>query len=148
MQGLPIRSLQRIGHTVRPMSSNMVRASIVAVSVMLVSGCASTGYGFTVPHETEDAIHYVVIGFGVIAIPRKKTDDGVLATNVKAAGVMVTDQPGLKFGLGYSSSSVVAIPKNTNNALVEVRTCRNEEGISVTAMSDSSPKEDRGRHHD
>jgi len=115
------------------------RAITVAGAVVLVSGCAGTTCCITSTQETEDSIRYVVIGFGVISIPKPKTSDGILATRMQATGLMLSNQPGLQFALGYSSSSLVAVPGNTNNAIVEVRTCGPDVGISVNAKSSASP---------
>lgn len=108
--------------------------SLSILVALLTASCASTTCCLTSIQETDNATRYVVIGFGVITIPKQKGVDGILATKTKAVGLVVTNQPGLNVGLGYSSSSVVAIPSDTSNTVVEVSTCM-DEGIFVNAKS-------------
>lgn len=110
------------------------RGLLVVSATVLTTGCASTACCLTTAHETEGSIRYTVIGFGVISIPKPKEQEEIFAAKMKAVGLVVTNQPGLKVGLGYSSSSVISIPSNTDNAVVEVRTC-GDDGISVNAKS-------------
>lgn len=121
------------------MSTKFIKAMrklLSIIAMLFMGGCANTTCCLTTVQETDSAIRYVVIGFGVISIPKQKQNemDGILATKMTAVGLVVTNQPGLKVGLGYSSSSVITVPNDTNNTVVEVSTCA-DEGMSVTAKS-------------
>lgn len=62
--------------------------------------------------------HRLIIGFGVVSI--SDTNQNIAqVTRTKAIGFTVSDQPGLKFGAGYSSSVFVAVKTNAN-LLIEV----------------------------
>lgn len=71
-----------------------------------------------------------MLGFGVV-----KVDDThaamATATRVKAVGLTISDQPGLRVGLGYASSSVVSVKTNAN-IVVEV------EPATVTVHGDQN----------
>jgi hypothetical protein len=75
-----------------------------------LAGCA--------PFHKGDTTHYVVIGFGVVSVPRTNTSP-VQVVKSQAIGLSVSDQPGIKFGIGYSSSTTVSIHTN-QNVLIEV----------------------------
>lgn len=115
------------------------KAIILAALVMLTSGCANTTCCLVKQGGSENAIRYMVIGFGSVSIPKPKADDEIFASKMKAVGLMVANQPGLKFGLGYTSSSVVTVPSQAKNAVVEVRACDAGEGMSVTTKAHGSP---------
>lgn len=66
------------------------------------------------------SIHYLILGVGIVTVPKPETQTAVLATKAQALGINISDQPGLKLGLGYSSSTVVAIPDNADDVRVEV----------------------------
>jgi len=65
-------------------------------------------------------VHHLIIGIGVVTTSREGADAGVLAIKSQSVGLQFTDQPGLKFAAGYSSSSVVSVPETTDNIVVEV----------------------------
>jgi hypothetical protein len=67
--------------------------------------------GCTLPvRGREGTTHHVVLGFGVVSVHRSPAET-VTATRVQALGVVVTDRPMLKVGVGYASSVVVtAVP--------------------------------------
>lgn len=76
--------------------------------VLVLSGCALQSGKQT----------RLIIGFGVVSV--SDTNQNLAqVTRTKALGLTVSDQPGLKFGVGYSSSVVVAVKTNAN-LLIEV----------------------------
>jgi hypothetical protein len=79
-------------------------------------------------------VRYLIIGFGFVTIPKQKQGNGILATKTKAIGMLVSDQPGTKFSLGYSSGSVISIPNDTSDAVIEVQSC-SDDGITVNAIA-------------
>ena len=115
--------------------SKTTRQAMVTALASGVIGCTSVDCCITATYERPDAVHYVVVGFGIISVPKPQGQIGVLATNLMAVGLVASDQPGLRMGLGYSGSSVVAIPSDTKNALVEVSTC-GTSGLLITAKTD------------
>lgn len=120
-------------------SSSIKIAFIAGIYIQLL-GCTGTNCCFTTTHESKDSTHYIVIGFGVITIPKSSTDDEILATKMQSLGLVVSNQPGLKVGLGYSFSSVIAVPIDTNNTVVEASTCKSGSGINLSAISNGIPK--------
>ena len=78
------------------------------ILALLLSGCALRSGKQT----------RLIIGFGIVSVSDTNTNVA-LVTRTKAIGFSVSDQPGLKFGAGYSSSVVVAVKTNAN-LLIEV----------------------------
>lgn len=76
---------------------------------------------------------YIVLGIGVLSVPRAMPSD-VVATQMTAVGLAISGQPGLKVGLGYSFSTVLAIPHEVRDATVEVATCR-ADGLRLHTRS-------------
>lgn len=118
----------------RKWSIEATRLLFAMVLSLLSAGCASTTCCFTTVQETDSAIRYFVLGFGIISVPKPKEDSRILAVRTTAIGLVVTNQPGLSMGLGYSSSSAIVIPGDTNGAVVEISTCT-DGGISAKATS-------------
>jgi hypothetical protein len=86
-----------------------------------LSGCGLTNCCFSYKFEDEKgAIHYLILGIGLVAIPKPDNETAILATRVHTLGMNVSDQPGLKFSIGYSSSSVVTIPDGAEDVRVEI----------------------------
>ncbi len=53
-------------------------------------------------------------------MPKPEAQTAILATKMQTLGVVLSDQPGTKLGLGYSSSQVVAIPDGAKDVRVEI----------------------------
>lgn len=87
---------------------------IVLVPALAVTACAC----ITIPGR--DGVDYhLIVGLGVVRT--KASDDGsVVATDARSLGVVVSDRPGLKLGVGYSSSTVVSVPDGAEDVRVEV----------------------------
>jgi hypothetical protein len=88
---------------------------IVALMVPMLgagSGCATytTAGGVT---------YHLIVGFGLV---RTKAADGagVVVTDARSLGVVVSDRPGVKLGVGYASSTVVSVPPGATDVRVEV----------------------------
>lgn len=69
----------------------------------------------------------------MVTIPKPKSETAVLATRTQAIGMQLSDQPGMKLGLGYSSGSVIAIPNSAEDVRVEI-----SERIGGSVVVDSS----------
>lgn len=68
-----------------------------------------------------------------------------MVTDAQALGINVSDQPGLKFGVGYSSSTVLTVPDGTRAEDVRMEVSRRPFGsLKITTHSaklkDSSEK--------
>jgi hypothetical protein len=88
---------------------------LTTVLLLLFGACCS------IPITAKDqTVHHLIIGIGIVSTPKQENSNGVFATRTHAIGVHISDQPGLKFAVGYSDSSVVAVPETTENIIVEV----------------------------
>ena len=80
---------------------------------VLLNGCI-----VTVPGE-ESVKHHIVLGFGMVSV-NAPPEQAAVATQVQALGINISDQPGLKFGLGYSSGTVVTVPARAEDVRLAV----------------------------
>jgi hypothetical protein len=78
--------------------------------LVLFTGC--------IPFTSNGTKHVMVVGFGIVSVPATNAPNTQVAKS-QAIGLIVSDQPGIKVGLGYSSSTVVQIATN-QNVLIEV----------------------------
>ncbi len=92
------------------MTAGCNRVLVLALSIVASACLAIPGGGGTT--------HIVVLGFGVVSV-NDRSRNGVIATDTQALGVCVTDRPGLKLGVGYSSSVVVSVPDGAQDVRVE-----------------------------
>jgi hypothetical protein len=107
----------------RGMFKNLSKKKLVPIlmGLLLLTGCKAIKCCLTIPADhTGDSISYLVIGVGVITVPKPEKQTAVLATKAEILGINISNQPGLKVGLGYSSSSVVEIPDNAEDVRVEI----------------------------
>lgn len=79
--------------------------------LLILTGC-------TLPVQKDGTRHYVVIGFGVVSAPVTNSPHAQVVKS-QAIGLILSDQPGIKVGVGYSSSTVVQVATN-QNMLIEV----------------------------
>lgn len=70
--------------------------------------------------DGKGSIHHLIVGIGIVTCPDTRTENGILATKSNSLGLQISNQPGLKFALGYASSYVTAIPETADNVLVEI----------------------------
>lgn len=86
-----------------------------------LNGCAFFNCCFSYRFQSDQgAVHYVILGIGIVTVPNPNTDTAILATRVHALGLHLSDQPGLKMAIGYSSSNVVMIPDGAEDVRVEI----------------------------
>jgi hypothetical protein len=69
--------------------------------------------------DNEGTIHHLVLGIGVVSVAQDSAT-GVTVTDATVLGAALSNQPGLKFGLGYSASTVTSVPLANSGVLVEV----------------------------
>lgn len=101
-------------------SLSYIYRALIAAELACLTGCSSIDCCFVI-NDAKHVRHFV-IGVGIVRTPAPEVGSNILAVNSKALGIVVSDQPGLKLGLGYSDSSVVSIPSNVD-AITEVSTC-------------------------
>jgi hypothetical protein len=63
--------------------------------------------------------HYLIVGLGIVSVNDSQIP-AVIATDAHTLGISISDQPGLKLAVGYSSSTVVSIPDEADDVRVEV----------------------------
>jgi hypothetical protein len=67
----------------------------------------------------EGVTYHFIIGFGLVRT-KAAENAGVVATDARSLGVVVSNRPGLKLGVGYASSTVVSVPPGARDVRVEV----------------------------
>lgn len=103
-------------------SARFLRFLFALITLLIgVSGCGSFNCcaSYSIQGD-KGAVHYLILGIGIVTVPKPNTDTAILATRVHALGVNLSDQPGLKMAVGYSSSSVVTIPDGAEDVRVEI----------------------------
>ena len=90
-------------------------------------------------------VHHLIIGFGIVSV-NEPASPAVIATDSHILGMSISDQPGLKFAFGYSSSTVVSIPDGADDVRVEVSKVPGKPLVidvpSAKLMKDTVPKGD------
>ena len=61
----------------------------------------------------EGTKHFIIIGFGIVRVNRPEGETAAVVTDSQALGINMSHQPGLKLGVGYSSSTVLTVPDGT-----------------------------------
>jgi hypothetical protein len=88
---------------------------------MILSGCSvpscCVSYGFK---DGKGTIHYLILGFGLVTVPKLDKETAVIATRVHALGISISDQPGLKLAIGYSASNSVSVADGAEDVRVEI----------------------------
>jgi hypothetical protein len=88
---------------------------------LLLTNCTSMYCCMAVPlQQGQDSVHYLVVGVGILTVAKPETSTGVHAARLQALGVSVSDQPGLKLAIGYTSSMTVAVPDGAEDVRVEI----------------------------
>lgn len=77
-----------------------------------------TGCVVTVPGKGHTT-HHVILGFGIVSV-NEPENQAVVTTDAQALGISLSDRPGLRLGLGYSSSTVVSVAAGAEDVRVEV----------------------------
>lgn len=79
------------------------------IAALALTGC--------VPYTSNGMRHIVVLGFGIVSVPSATNAPGTQVTKTQAIGLVLSDQPGIKAGIGYSSSLVTQVAPNQNVAV-------------------------------
>ena len=86
-----------------------LRLFVISIIALMMSACS----GFQVKYE-DGTIHHLIIGVGVVSTKNKDDASSVQVTRSNVLGLHVSNQPGLKVGMGYLSSSTLRVPLDAN----------------------------------
>jgi hypothetical protein len=93
----------------------------LALTMPIHIGCATSRNFLAIPvNGKNETIHYVIIGFGIVTVPAPEKTAAVSVLKSQTLGAVISDQPGLKVGIGYSSGTVVLVPNGAEDVRVEV----------------------------
>jgi len=81
---------------------------------IILAGCAGIPIKFN-----DGTTHHLIIGFGLVTV-KEVPEHPVVITKATAVGATIADRPGIKFGVGYSSSTVVTVGDRADDVRIEV----------------------------
>jgi hypothetical protein len=87
-----------------------MRLCLIAALGLLLAGCA---------FERNGVVRHVVIGFGVVTVP--KTNTVALVTRIQALGAYCGTGVGPQFSLGYVNGVVTQIDSSATNLVLEIK---------------------------
>ena len=61
-------------------------------------GCAGINCCISITNDSEETIRYLVIGIGIVTVPKSAQTVAATVTKLNALGVAVSNQPGLVLG--------------------------------------------------
>ncbi len=112
---------------------------ILIFGIVLQCGCSSltkagkddtSKAGIVIPIEGKEGTkHFIIIGFGIVSVSYPEGETAVMATNSQVLGINVSNQPGLKLGAGYSSSTVLTVPDGTRADDVRIEVTKRPFGL-------------------
>lgn len=134
-----------IFHKIKSCTLSKMFFFLVASWAIFVCGCSSLSNGKKSESTTGPVItvkgkegtkHFIIIGFGIVRVKCPEKETAALVTDTQALGISVSDQPGLKFGLGYSSCTVTTVPDGMRADDVRIEVTRKPIGaLKVTTHS-------------
>ena len=99
------------------------RARWLSTAVLLLGSIAvagaSCGCAIKIPWQSGPTSHYLILGCGIVSV-NDATPDASTVTKVDAVGVVITDEPNLKFSLGYATSRTVSVAQGAEDVRIEV----------------------------
>lgn len=75
--------------------------------------------------------HHIVIGFGIVSV-NEPENIALISTSTQVLGINLSDRPGMKLGVGYSSNTVITVPDGAEDVRVEVSQLPNKPFIVDT----------------
>lgn len=123
---------------------------VLAILVTFTYGCSSMNnsknreskIGPVLSIDGKDGTrHFIIIGFGIVRVNGSKGETAAMVVDSRALGINVSDQPGMKFGAGYSSSTVLTVPDGTRADDVRMEVIRRPFG-SLKIITDSAKLKD------
>ena len=107
-----------------------------------LGACSSGGLVLRDP-SAGDTDRYIVIGFGVVSVPRVPAcARAVTATHAETYGVLITTAPGARFVIGYGQADTTTVNRKAGEILVEVE--RRQGRASVTVRRPDGAKAPEG----
>lgn len=103
------------------LGKHLARTAWLAVALVLITGCSSTGCCLTLSSEQENYTRHYVIGFGVVDVGKAENATAARVFRSTNLGVSYTHSPLPKFNLGYVHSQSVTIPDGAEDVRIEVR---------------------------
>lgn len=96
-------------------------ALTILITCVLLCGCSSLKCGTSITvGENEQYLHVLIVGIGVVTVPKSPAGESVAAARFHALGLSISDMPGLRLGVGYSSGSFVVVPEGAADVRVEI----------------------------
>ena len=86
------------------------------IGTVLISFTACSGIPLRAKNGTT---HYVIIGLGVVSV-NQSNQTAAVVTAEHSVGIVMSSQPGLNFGAGYSSGLTTVIPDGARDVRIEV----------------------------
>ena len=112
---------------------NKITLPILIILASVSSGCS--GMKFV---DENGAVHHLIIGIGVVSTNGNKSSaESINVTKTNVLGFYISNQPGLKVGVGYSSSRTLQIPLDSN-VIVEV----DEKPMGTVLIETTSNKQE------
>lgn len=105
----------RAAAVVLPVRVREARQLVFALLTLSVAmhGCAG------IPFENEDGhVTYLILGIGAVSVPVPSHAPDVVVVRSRSFGAIATNQPALKFALGYSSELTTMVAKDSDGVAV------------------------------
>lgn len=68
--------------------------------------------------DADGGLTYVIVGFGIVSVPAPKGHPDVAVVRARSLGLMMSDHPSTKLALGYASSLVTVVSKDSPGVIV------------------------------
>jgi hypothetical protein len=94
-------------------NKRIIQCLTLLIILIAMSGCVVSVNG------KNNSRHHIVIGFGMVST-NEASRNAVVATDITALGITLSDRPGLKFGIGYTASTIVTVAPGASDVRVEV----------------------------
>lgn len=112
-------------------------------ALLTASGCVSTpdtggGSGGVVAVPGARSTTFIVFGFGIVTVPKPSGTTAVLAVKSTAVGIQLSDQPGAKVSVGFSTGATVAVPSGASDVRVEIS---HRDGASIVNVKSTDVPE-------
>ena len=92
-----------------------IKTAWLILFALILSACSPLAF-----KGKDNSIQYVILGFGVVTVPKPQSEVAITAAKATTLGLSISNQPGLKFSLGYSSGFFLAIPDHAKDVRLEV----------------------------
>ncbi len=94
----------------------MMKVFSLLILIPFFGGCVVSIPG---KGDESNTSHHIIFGFGIVSVNEPK-DIALISTSTQALGINMSDRPGMKLGVGYSSNTVITVPNGAEDVRVEV----------------------------